>query len=114
MKPANKLKRQRTRKSPRRSDAGVNGLRGLLPTPPQVKRLVAREAAQRPMSANARQWVTDCFNMQYYFGGHYIAYRKTERGVEVLAVGVDEIGQLMDRIPPAEDPKIIIGCPDPW
>jgi hypothetical protein len=86
----------------------------LLPTPPEIAKLVAREAAKRPMSPAARQWVTDCFNMQYYFGGHDIAYRKTPQGVEVLAVGLEEIGELMRHLPRAEDRNVIIGQPDPW
>jgi hypothetical protein len=89
-------------------------LRGLLPTPPEVAEIVAEEVAKRPMSDAARQWVTDCFNMQYYFGGHPIAYRKTPQGVEVLAAGLDEIGKLMRRLPPSEDRNVIIGHPDPW
>src|SRR5947209_6840454 len=73
-------------------------LRGILPTPPEVEKLVAREVARLPMTDAARQRVTDGFNLQYYFGGHDIAYRETDQGVEVLAVGLDEIGRLLRKL----------------
>jgi hypothetical protein len=92
----------------------LSRLRGLLPTPPEVEELVARELAERPMSDTARQWVTDGFKLQYYFGGQVIAYRNTRQGKEVLAVGMDEIGRLMRDLPGGESKSIVIGHPEPW
>jgi hypothetical protein len=88
--------------------------RGLLPTPPEVKKLVARELKNRSVADRERQRITDRFNLQYYFGGQEVAYRQTDQGVEVLAVGPDEIGELLQRVARDERPMIIIGYPEPW
>lgn len=99
-----------SRRAPRRTPK----LRGILPTPPAVRRLVARELKDHPVTPRERQRITDCFKMQYYFGGLDIAYRKTPKGLEVLAVGHDEIMKLVRSAPPAEREQIILGWFDPW
>jgi hypothetical protein len=77
--------------------------RGLLPTPPLVEQAVAQEVERFPaMTAKAKQRIRDHFNLQYYFEGQEVVYRHTERGVEVLAVGLREIGELLDRLSPEE------------
>jgi hypothetical protein len=52
-------------------------LRGLLPTPPEVEKIVEEWLKDRPASPQARQRITEDLKMQYYFGGHNIAYRDT-------------------------------------
>jgi hypothetical protein len=89
-------------------------LRGILPPPPEIQILVDREVAQRPMSDEARQWVADELTLQYYFGGHDIAYRETREGKEVLAVGLEEIGRLLKSLPAAKRQGIVLGHPEPW
>jgi hypothetical protein len=88
-------------------------LRGLLPTPREVRRIAARWIAERPMSESAQKRVIDGLKLQYYFGGWHIAYRQTDQGPEVLAVD-SEIGELLRRLPPAERQGIIVGYPEPW
>ena len=44
---------------------------------------------------------------------HDVAYRESEQGAEVLAVG-DEIGPLFRRLRPAERQKVVVGHPEPW
>ena len=96
-------------------DRPPSSLRGFLPTPPEVERLVDQGLQGRPASAAARQRITDDFKMQYYFGGHPVAFRRTDRGIEVLAVGMDAIGRLKGkRMTDAERESIITGWWDPW
>jgi hypothetical protein len=89
-------------------------LRGLLPPPPEVAELVAREVKERPMTDEARQHVMKEFTLQYYFGGHDIAYRVTPQGVEVLAAGHEEIYTLLRELPYPQHKGIILGHPEPW
>jgi hypothetical protein len=88
-------------------------LRGLLPTPPEVKRISARWIKERPMSESAQKRVIDGLKLQYYFGGWDIAYRDTDQGPEVLAVG-EEIGPLFRGLPGDQHRGIIVGHPEPW
>ncbi len=88
-------------------------LRGHLPVPTEVGQFVAREVAERPMSDAARQRLVEGLTLQYYFGGHDIAYRASARGPEVLAVG-DEIGPLLRQLGPAERQAVIVAHPEPW
>ena len=99
-----------SRRAPRRP----RKLRGILPTPPVVRRLVARELKDHPVTPQERQRITDNFKMQYYFGGQDIACRQTPKGMEVLAVGHDEIMKLVRSVPPAEREHIILDWFDPW
>ena len=88
-------------------------LRGLLPVPREVNKLVARETAERPMSDAARRRLTAGFTLQYFFGGHDLVYRETDQGPEVLAVG-DEIGPLLRRLKSADRQTVILTHPHPW
>lgn len=121
------MTQNRTRKTTRKKKKGIpkpaielielpppSPLRGVLPTPLEVAKLVAREVKKLPMSDEARQRVTNHWTLQYYFGGHEIAYRETPAGVEVLAAGLEEIGQLVRKMPYAQRKGIIFGQPEPW
>jgi hypothetical protein len=80
--------------------------RGLLPVPPEVETVVAREEARIAqqhgirLTPEARKRLTDDFTLQYYFEGTDVACRETPQGVEILAVGWDEIGDYLKTIPP--------------
>jgi hypothetical protein len=90
-------------------------LRGILPTPPEVTELLARELKDHPVTHQEKQRLTDSLKLQYYFGGYWIAYRHRDQGKEVLAVGMEEIGRLMrKRMAKAERDAIVLGCCDPW
>jgi hypothetical protein len=70
---------------------------GLLPVHPDVEKLMAREKARLLpyMTDEAEKRMRDDYTLQYYFEGETISYRVTPQGVEVLAVGLDEIGELL-------------------
>ncbi len=79
--------------------------RGLLPVPPEVAESVARLEAQilrelgAPMTAEARQRELDYGTLNWYYDNAYIAYRRTPEGVEVLAVGAEEVDQFCNDHP---------------
>jgi hypothetical protein len=89
------------------SSAGRNGdvppPRGLLPVPPEVEQDVAREVARIEgehgftLTSEAKQRMTNSLTLQHYYENQTIAYRQTPQGVEVLAVGDQEIGELVRR-----------------
>jgi hypothetical protein len=91
--------------------------RGLLPVPPEVEAIIAKEEARLlnekgiVPTPEARQRMVDSFTLQYYYEGFYVAYRPTPQGPEVLAVGPDEIGQLLGGMDPEERLKIKVGQP---
>ena len=90
-------------------------LRGILPVPPEVEALVARELEGHPVTDREKLRITDCFKMQFYFGGHWIAYRQTDQGMEVLAAGMDEIGLLRQKRKLADEAdRIFLRYCDPW
>jgi len=65
------------------------------------------------MTDEARRRLVDDFTLQYYFGGWDIAYRRTDHGLEVLAVD-SEIGELFRRLPPNAHRHVILAHPEPW
>jgi hypothetical protein len=89
-------------------------LRGLLPTPPEVQSMLDEMLADRPASLAYQRQMLDYHNMRFYFGGHYVYYRDTKDGVEVLAVGLDEIKRLRKRMTRAEQAVCVLGYADPW
>jgi hypothetical protein len=75
--------------------------RGLLIVPPELEADIAREEDRlvedtgSRLTADARwQWLLDQ-TLDRYFRDQWVSYRETPRGVDVLAVGPDEIGRLM-------------------
>jgi hypothetical protein len=89
--------------------------RGLLPVPPEVEAIIAKEEARLLSekgivpTPEARQRMVDSFTLQYYYEGFYVAYRPTPQGPEVLAVGPEEIGPLLGGMDQAERLKIKVG-----
>jgi hypothetical protein len=87
--------------------------RGLLPTPDFIAALVDREekrlllTKKLRITPEAKQRITDTYNLQFYFGGQAIAYRETPKGVEVLAAGFQEIKKLTKCLKPTEYVGII-------
>jgi hypothetical protein len=95
------------------SDPTAPKPRGLLPVPPVIEQVVAREKARFGPGYNDEAWkrITDDFTLQYYYEGQTIAYRKTPEGVEVLAVGPVEVGELVKGLTQEELLTIRIGQP---
>jgi hypothetical protein len=83
--------------------------RGLLPVPPHVQELVASEKArlQPYVNEEAEKRMRDDWTLHYYYEGEFVACRSTSDGVEVLAVGCDEIGELVKSLPPEERPDVV-------
>jgi hypothetical protein len=87
--------------------------RGLLPVPPQVKEGVAREQArlQPYFTDEYAKRAIDDMTLNWYYEGTDVACRETPEGIEVLAVGWDEIGQILKDIPPEQRQDIKIRQP---
>jgi len=87
--------------------------RGLLPVPPEVELAVAREKARlRPyFTDEAEKRVRDNFTLQYYYEGETILCRETPEGMEVLGVGMEEIGPLLDGMTQEELYNVIVRHP---
>jgi hypothetical protein len=88
---------------------------GLIPTPPEVEASVAREEArllkERGIipTPEARQRMVDSLALQYYFDGIDIAYRRTPHGVEVVAVGLEEVGELIRTTTQEQREGVVFG-----
>ena len=84
---------------------------------PEVEAIIAKEEARLLSekgivpTPEARQRMVDSFTLQYYYEGFYVAYRPTPQGPEVLAVGHEEIGQLLRGMDQGERLKIKVGQP---
>jgi hypothetical protein len=100
-------------------DEALLGPVRLLPTPLEVEKAVEREiedmAAQgRPVVGEARERLLEDFKLRYYFGGQPFAYRETDLGKEILAVGFKRMRRLFGEMAPEEDEAIISGFAEPW
>jgi hypothetical protein len=72
-------------------------------------------AAQgRPLVGPARERAFEDLKLRYYFGGQPIAYRQTDQGKEILAVGYKDMGRLCRKLTPQEDEAVASGYADPW
>jgi hypothetical protein len=91
--------------------------RGLLPVPVEVEATVAevdsslmKEHGIVPTSEDRRRQVNS-LTLQYYYGGHDVAYRITPDGVELLADGLSEIRRLVQDMSQEQLLTIKIGQP---
>jgi hypothetical protein len=79
--------------------------RGMVTPPPEIVAQVAKERAKFPAAiytdAYAKR-ILDDRTLAYYYEGLDVAYRSVSQGVEVLAIGVEEIGQLVKGKTPEE------------
>jgi hypothetical protein len=90
-------------------------LRGLLPTPPEVERRFAEETVRlAAMSPRKRRLVRDDYCLSYFFGGREVAFRQTDQGIEVLAVGRGEIDDLKSRLTAGELLDVVEEQVRPW
>lgn len=89
--------------------------RGLLPVPPEVAEIIAGYEAElirqhgTSCTPEARQRMLDNEVLNWYYDGSYIAYRRTPRGVEVLAVGSDEVHEYLSEHPDATLQGVVVG-----
>lgn len=78
--------------------------RGLLPVPPEVAEHVERETARAQkdfgfvLAAEAKQRMLNEGTLDWFYRDQWVSYRYTPQGVEVLAVGLEEVGELAKRL----------------
>lgn len=89
-------------------------LLGLLPVPREVAEIVASETARLPMTKEARQSLENDLTLQYHCGGEWVICRETMQGVEVLALGWDEVRRFLRKTPLLEGTDLRMTLPDPW
>ena len=88
---------------------------GLIPIPPEVEAVVVREELRLlkehgiTPTPEARQRMVDSLTLQYYFDGIDIAYRRTPQGVEVVAIGLEEVGELIRTTPQEQREGVVFG-----
>jgi hypothetical protein len=70
--------------------------RGLVITPPEIVAHVAKEKARLSAfyTPEFEKMTLDDLTLAYYYEGIDVAYRSVPEGVQVLAVGAEEIGAL--------------------
>ncbi len=87
--------------------------RGILPVPPAVEEIVAREKLRLApyMTDEAERRIRDDLTLQHYYEGSEVAYRRTSAGVEVLAVGWDEVKDYLGTTPHDRRRDVLIGQP---
>jgi len=87
--------------------------RGLLPVPPAVEEDVAREQArlQPHFTDEYANRARDEMTVRYYYEGTEMAYRRTVQGVEVLAVGWEEVNKFLKDTPPEQRQDVRVGPP---
>ena len=68
-------------------------LRGLLPVPAEVEAEILRQEAQHPMAPEYRKTLRDRLTLEHYFSEVEVAFCRTRGGIEILAVGLDEIAE---------------------
>jgi hypothetical protein len=96
-------------------DPTVPKPRGLLPVPPEVTESLAAYEADlirehgTSCTPEALQRILDNWVLNWYYDDAYIAYRRTTRGVEVLAVGWEEAHRYLEEHPGATLDGVVVG-----
>ena len=87
--------------------------RRLLPVPPEIAEELARvQAAHEPnFSAEYAKMTCDDWTLRYYYEGETVASRSTPAGVEVLAVGWEEVSRFLEETPDEEQHGVMIRHP---
>jgi hypothetical protein len=87
--------------------------RGLLSVPPEVAEEVARDQGmhQPYYTDDYAKLIRDNRTLAYYYEGEMIAYGSTPQGIEVLAVGPEEVEALLQGLSQEGLLRITIGRP---
>lgn len=83
---------------------------GLIQPSQEVLDVVEKQVAKFSpgiITPESKKRMIDDLTLQYYFEGEEIAYRHTPEGIEVLAVGLDEIGDYIDSTPDDEQQDVM-------
>jgi hypothetical protein len=84
-------------------DATPPSPRGLLPVPPTVAEQVELEALRADkehgikLTAEAKQRMLNQGTLDWFYRDQWVSYRDTPQGVEILAVGLVEVGELTGK-----------------
>ena len=76
----------------------------LLSVPPEVAEHVEKEAARAQaehgftLTPEAKQLMLNDGTLDWYYRDQWVSYRETPQGVVVLAVGLEEMGELARRL----------------
>jgi hypothetical protein len=81
--------------------------------PPEVEEAVAKEQTRlQPYFTDKYARRTKSYmSLRYYYEGTYVAYRYTPQGVEVLAVGWDEVAKFLEETPTEDRQGVFTGPP---
>ncbi len=87
--------------------------RGLLPVPPEIAEEIAREqASEQPYYTDDYAKLTcDNWTLTYYYEGETVASRSTPEGIEVVAVGPEEVRRFYQETPPENRQGVMIQYP---
>jgi hypothetical protein len=87
--------------------------RGLLPVPPEIAEEVSRaQASRQPYYTDDYAKLTrDDWTLTYYYEGETVASRSTPEGVEVLAVGPEEVRRYYQETPSENRQGVMIQHP---
>jgi hypothetical protein len=87
----------------------------MIPVPPEVAEWVACEEARVArehgiqIAPETKQRILEDWTLNYYYDDSYIAYRRTPQGVEVLAVGPEEVYKYLDEHPLETRRDVVFG-----
>jgi hypothetical protein len=75
--------------------------RGLVVPPPEIRERITQEKAhhQPYFTDEYAKLILDDWTLAYYYEGMDVAYRSVEQGVEVVAIGAEEIGKFLGNTP---------------
>ncbi len=87
--------------------------RGILPVPPEVEVAVADERArlQPYFTDDYAKRMRNDMTLRHWYEGTHVAYRYLPQGVQVLAVGWDEVGAVLETMSPEERQGVFTGQP---
>lgn len=77
--------------------------RGFVPWPQEAWDILHQLEEKSPFPRFADSYRTDTLTrltLRYYYQGHEVAYRPSEGGIEVIAIGSEAVSYLKDRADP--------------
>jgi hypothetical protein len=83
--------------------------RGLLAVPGEVEAEIKKQEATHVMNAVYRKTLSDHLTLEHYFPDVEVAFRRTLNGIEVVAVGMEEIAEFRQTTAPEERQGVVYG-----
>jgi hypothetical protein len=87
--------------------------RGILPVPPELVEELSRVQAAHHLkfSDDYAKMTLEDWTLAYYYEGETVACRSTPEGVEVVAVGPEEVGRYYEETPDEAQQGVMIRHP---